>query len=1250
MKALYDAQMKWSRLNVTLAEIADDNRQLIHEMSRYDRAHAVPLLASLLTIPKYQSNCIRLEILVALAEIHCGGHKTPNIREAVRWFRLIGNSKCAMAEDPAEDVFVTLVQDQSGDYRLIEGISESSGFYTQRVLDVVSTMPDSGIFHQIKRCCHALLLVSDLVCEKAGLRRYTLGPAQHNASLSPNGLPSRRTLTSTVVIPVTELEMHGVTPADLEPFFFHPQMRAELRTQQMGNCLLDSRPLIAYRPDAITVAVPSTLSVAVRNFVISNVVAYGMERTFDATLAAAYSSLLSDTFLLGGPYGTSVTWNREKSHQWSAFSFKVDQGYFVSLHLFLPSVTTHTDGGFKEMYHDDGAIRSTLETSLNFAASQIETQNDFRGAMVIIVGCGWGKGYEVSGVGFRRNRWRQLSMSIADLVRLSKLADMTPSRFWRIQDGLDSARKAGVQLINPNGILNLVGWLQENDGHFVPHAQLPETEISAKEPIAIQLPTNLLREVRGAADNGYDYHVAIDNVGTLHNVQHISPDPFFPSDSEFRFYGSLNEVRAGRLAGVYEGRLTLWLSVDAPNMTDLGLVTQLWDMAREWTHRIGDAFDKHADIPDPSCPVKVYVQFLDPDPPESISAKPRFEQLMTLWEISPRRERDATNLRFKTGFISGFAIAENVAERIFVHALADAFLRLLGIHDTASLVDNVTAEVVPNQDARNFHLMQAHSFTDYVADMLPKKLVALEPIDGASIALGLGWKAHTPDQGNRVVGRSECTEFLKTIVRILLDETGAALKCYQRLPMLTRLVENAEKAREEQDHWNRTSAAILGLHGHTESTMARYAERMSLFAGAAVASRILIEMSLCACPTEGGIPIADIELSKLMAKAAMAVHFGGLSDAIHYNALPPEIKISALGDILFRNELGHLVVEPMLARVMSDRFVSTAPAQRKNYEQPQIVPEVKGRFSEEFWNAWAGEMGFDIDEGRRIIGSLEDSGVKRHAAVFYITRSEYLALAASADVTEEAANAFLAQFCLSTRPEWDKAPRDFKPKDIYPWRFGRRLSFVSRPILGVNNNDDPLLLIAPGALRQGFTYVLDGAYSGRLDQSFFHTNEMKHKWWGKASEGHTFTSEVADALSKAGWHTRENIGLPEVLNRKLERDFGDIDVLAWRLDRNEILAIECKDLSLARNYSEVAELLSEYQGVDVDGKPDKLKKHLDRIALLQGNLAQVRRFTSAENAGIASCLVFSGIVPMQYAHIEALADTHVGGIDDILKL
>jgi hypothetical protein len=61
-------------------------------------------------------------------------------------------------------------------------------------------MPDTGQFGQIKKSVRALLVISDMVCEKAGLHRYQLGSDEHYSALSPRILPGRNALISRVTI------------------------------------------------------------------------------------------------------------------------------------------------------------------------------------------------------------------------------------------------------------------------------------------------------------------------------------------------------------------------------------------------------------------------------------------------------------------------------------------------------------------------------------------------------------------------------------------------------------------------------------------------------------------------------------------------------------------------------------------------------------------------------------------------------------------------------------------------------------------------------------------------------------------------------------------------------------------------------------------------------------------------------------------------------------------------------------------
>ena len=202
---------------------------------------------------------------------------------------------------------------------------------------------------------------------------------------------------------------------------------------------------------------------------------------------------------------------------------------------------------------------------------------------------------------------------------------------------------------------------------------------SPEQPLVLYPPLNLLRQVRADSDRGYDRHRSMDNTGKWHDVQHVSPNPFFSSESARRVYASMDGVRSGTLTSVYEGTLRLWISVATPSITQRKVTYQLWEMANEWLHRIGAALDARAEGATETFNLKVYVEFCDVDPPEDVVGKPIPEDLIRLCAIEAHSEPYACKAVFGVGFLSGFRIADNVAERLFVRNIVRAFLHLLEV-------------------------------------------------------------------------------------------------------------------------------------------------------------------------------------------------------------------------------------------------------------------------------------------------------------------------------------------------------------------------------------------------------------------------------------------------------------------------------------------------------------------------------------------------------------------------------------------
>lgn len=189
-------------------------------------------------------------------------------------------------------------------------------------------------------------------------------------------------------------------------------------------------------------------------------------------------------------------------------------------------------------------------------------------------------------------------------------------------------------------------------------------------------------------------------------------------------------------------------------------------------------------------------------------------------------------------------------------------------------------------------------------------------------------------------------------------------------------------------------------------------------------------------------------------------------------------------------------------------------------------------------------------------------------------------------------------------------------------------------------------------MRDAFSITAYAFYEGDIPWQA-RSRDMRH-WVGHANRTQRlkFNSIVAERMQELGWQVDQEVKLTKLVTGKLDRDYGDVDVVAWRGKSGRVLVIECKDLQHRKTFGEVAEQLADFRGeLNSAGKPDHLKRHLDRIAVLKKHQDAVSRTLKlSAPIQVEGHLVFKNHVPMQFAWDHMASRIRLSIFDELHQL
>lgn len=1204
-------------------------------------------IAGLLTCPELAANAHRLEQMIENVLCRANGKKRINAKELVQLFALFGKAGHGSMEDPAEDVFVSLVYFRGRNFRVFEGLWEASAFHLQRLIGVVESMPDAGRFNALKEQVEGLLTLSESVALRRGLARYCCGAEYPVSKLSHSVADRAAELSKAVLFTYDELVGCGIEWDHLA--VFSTSIGSLRKIPEGGSATLRLTPLVRHST-GVLLAVPANVSTAIRFRVIDFADRNGMADMLQTSLAQEYTKLVEETQILGKSFGAPLQWRPHGNTAMGEVVQKIDTGRCIHFLFLLDNFEQFRDHDFLGHSSAFENCSDACQCCLDRVVEQFTSRPEYKEGMTIVVGCGWGRGLAMPVVDSGRNDWRVEVTSIEQLVTLSWSRGTQPLHLFRLLDHVHQLEQRNLQIINMNGLLNLYGFALSQGFHLAPHSALEPDMLLGDRPLMLSIPLEAIFEVRRQVAQIHDVHLAAppDSKPVVLRRYHLNP--YFAEDTELPLYGSIVDAASGTLRSVYEGRwLSVWLTSHTADSEDHDGLFRFWDAFTKWLMRIVPVIETVLGEK-PATAIKWHIEYeMTTDPADfdragEDSAEDLFAQIETRVDNDGRR---ITSSVPRSVFVA-FHQPKNFAEQAVLMSFVDGVTRLLGV---GLHVRKTVLRAVGCEDAREFHLFEANEFADFVADKIPSHPILLEPFDDSLSRLGVASRVKGLAPGAEVIGTERCTSVLNRVVDSLWDDVRALLNRLDRHSTIEKLILNTLSTARSNRQWQRTIRAVLALHDDQNSTLRTAAEQIFRNNVASGSCRYAIEMAACECPESGGEEPGELELSRLMALIQLICQYGGWSDGIQYGAIPARIEVSALGLLLISGDFHENVLEPYGFGMESARLKGLSDEYKRLFVPHSPGGSITETTGDQFPEVWKEEFGFEIDEARLFLDELDDQAIKEQSPVVHWNRTRLVELAAM-HMSEDSASRLIDELTIKHRAAWKQPPEGYSIKDIVPWRFKRRLSLVHRPIVQLTGSEDGPYVCSPESVRMGFALRVARAFNAEYDDRMFTTPRMR-AWVGTRRDqlGHEFAESLVPILLEAGWQCRLEIEPQEILDKKLEKAYGDVDILAWDPQTARTLVIECKNLFIAKTPGEVARQLAEFRGKpDNLGKPDRLMRHLDRVTLLRAYPERIAAFVGMKETTVESILVFRNRVPIEFIDDDVVKQVDIRYPDTLASI
>lgn len=1124
--------------------------ELMESLSVFDVRDLAAGVGALQLLPENADHLLRIERLAGVvASLPASGDGAPQMSPG-RWRTVVNSSPIADSalvsnEDPFEEPYTEAISFYGGSYTILPGLATGAVRIARRLTEAlfaVNPALDRDYVNSCGRLTRAVFVLADRIAARASLRRATAPVAgKGDPAVIPAGARLGQ-LKDAVRWRWAELEemLGGDIARCLGQLAVGPgQLTAPQDDQSFDDQPAVLRPLLDFG-DELIVLLPTALLTALRHWIFVTAGEHGLrdqlaERYREATIRNVGRSLWVMGFQPTGPAPPPTSDITE--HLWNFDHDKVAHLVVVTDPL--------TDYQATEPFGrwPDNSLSERVERVLLRARNEIRTERGAdTGVLHLVV---------LEGVG----RWVHLGLTDAasddraycltatsdDLEVMSRREAGDPLAIWKFAQAAHQLRNE-TRVFQWSTLDEYAIYLDHERSFYLGDERRP-TFLNIQNASATQL------RVEDAV--GFDAHAALhpSSLATVHIQRRYekSDVPVYATDplgGSVDFLIELTDLR-------------IWVvSDEEPDPEYRHLYFELKEAVAYWLWQIAEGDGSvTASLAAHRGELVVHVVVLQGDAWSDAEVTDD-----RAW-ATVQQSADGLYVTFAPSTNSALAGADNVGERELVALLLTALNALAGVSDPldTAMID----QVAPLGPKKKIVVLAGNDNLALMPGDLPRPRI----VDDSDIAFLLDemgeWLSSTRPTGD--VPDDERVTVLNSVVAFYFGRLEDAVALLSPTDLIAFLIRHNESLVRDEAQRRLTLPTRIACFGLEDEARAVLTERLPKLVVSAVASRFLIEF-VAARPPAGTEPITNERYDELLSIASEIVNKGYVSDAIHFGLSEMEVSVLASGRLgLSRDDTYQLALEKFRAVHVSSQVGSALSRFAKHW--PTGVTHSPPDYLDELQKAFSAEFGVTLSECAEFTGTVINIGMHLEGEAKRLTLEEFGArVAEDLQWTPERVVEVLERFALVERSTFLAG----SPGEIYPWRYGRDLSYLRRPYV-ITSGTDPCVFWGTRHLDAAGRSLLDVCLSGRLKAQ---SAEMR-RFMGaiRASEPELFNDDVAAAFAARS----ELVVRPRVkkvgklrIERASGEDIGDIDVLVADPSRRRLLAVETKDFETARTPSELS--------------------------------------------------------------------------------